>query len=337
MTTMMLNRRLQRLCKDHIRYQSLPQERPAQKGDLVSVKWSGALEDGSRVELPETYQILLGPEKENDPFGPVVKSLYGKAIGATFSEKIAFSSDYNVPALAGKTVVIEGKVENIQEWVTFELNDDFAKEFNQETLEDLRKAVRRNIEFESEKISYLYTKRNLLDTLDAQYDFDLPPTKVENEFKAIWNQLQKEMAEAKASGEPEEDYANRPEEDLKAEYRAIAVRRVRLGLLISHLADAHKLRLNDEEVRLAIFHEAVKFPEKSSAVVKYYVDNPQALRNLVAPLIEDKVVDIILKEANVTEQSINFATLKKMVKGVIPSPYDDEEEDNTSAALTNGQ
>ena len=168
----------------------------------------------------------------------------------------------------------------------------------------------------------MYTKRNLLDALDGQYTFELPPTMVENEFKAIWEQLQRELSEARANGELDEEDDQKTEKELRTDYEAIAKRRVRLGLLISHLAEANKLKLSDEEVRMAVFQEAMRYPSQTDEVIKYYVNNNQALRNLVAPLLEDKVVDFILANSNVKERKVDFPTLKKVVRGVIPTPYD---------------
>lgn len=319
--------RLTKMCADHIRYQAPASARPAQKGDLVLVKWSGTLEEGKGIDLPETYQILLGPEKDDSPFIPVVKALYGKKVGDKFEEKVQFSKNEKVTDLAGKKAIVKVELQKIEEPITFKLDNTFAKEFELETVEDLRKSVRQSVESEGKKVAHLYTKRNLLDALDDQYSFDLPPTMVETEFNAIWTQLQRELAEARANGELDEEDAQKSEKELKADYEVIAKRRVRLGLLISHLADTHKIKLSDEEVRMAVFQEAMRYPSQSDEVIKYYVNNNQALRNLVAPLLEDKVVDFILASSNVKERTVDFPTLKKVVKGVIPTPYDDEIEE----------
>jgi trigger factor len=203
-------------------------------------------------------------------------------------------------------------------------------------LEELRKSVRQSVEHEGKKVAHLYTKRNLLDALDAQYSFDLPPTMVENEFNAIWDQLQRELKEARANGELDEEDEKKTEAELKNDYEAIAKRRVRLGLLISHLADTHKLKLSDEEVRMAVFQEAMRYPSQTEDVIKYYVNNNQALRNLVAPLLEDKVVDFILANSNVKEREVDFPTLKQIVRGVIPTPYDEEIEEAEETKKTTG-
>jgi trigger factor len=324
-----VEQRLEKMCEEHIKYRKPSEDRAAQKGDLVAVKWSGALEDGKGIELPETYQILLGPEKEDSPFVPIVKALYGKKVGDRFEGKVQFSKEEKVVDLAGKKAVIKVEVQKIEEPITFKLDDTFAKEFEVETLEDLRKSVRTSVEHEGKKVARLYTKRNLLDALDAQYTFDLPPTMVENEFKAIWDQLQRELAEARANGELDEDDEEKSEKELRADYEIIAKRRVRLGLLISHLADANKVKLSDEEIRMAVFQEAMRYPSQMDDVIKYFVNNNQALRNLVAPLLEDKVVDFILSKSNVRERNVDFSTLKKVVRGVIPTPYDEEFEETT--------
>ena len=325
-----VDQRLKKMCKEHIKYQKPSEARAAQKGDLIGVKWSGTLEDGKGIELPETYQILLGPEKEESPFAPIVKALYGKKVGDHFEGKVQFPKEEKAIELAGKKATIKVEVQKIEEPITFKLDDTFAKEFEAETLEDLRKSVRASVEHEGKKVAHLYMKRNLLDALDAQYTFDLPPTMVENEFKAIWDQLQRELAEARANGELDEEDEEKSEKELRTDYEVIAKRRVRLGLLISHLAEVHKLKLSDEEVRKAVFQEAMRYPSQMEDIIKYYVNNNQALRNLVAPLLEDKLVDFILGKSNVTERKVDFHTLKKMVRGVIPTPYDEEFEEAPS-------
>lgn len=325
-----VDQRLQKMCEEHNRYQVPADGRAARKGDLVSVKWSGTLEDGKGIDLPEIYQILLGPEKEDSPFASVVKGLYSKKPGDKFEEKVQFSKDEKVTDLAGKKATIKVEVQKVEEPITFKLDDNFAKEFNLQTLDELRESVRSSVEHEGKKVAHLYTKRNLLDALDAQYNFDLPPTMVENEFNAIWAQLQRELAEARANGDLDADDEQKSEEELKADYQAIAKRRVRLGLLISHLADANKIKLSDEDIRMAVLQEAMRYPKQTDEVIKYYLNNNHALRNLVAPLLEDKVVDFILANSNVKERTVDFPTLKKVVRGVIPTPYDEEGEESES-------
>jgi trigger factor len=322
-----VEQRLKKLYEEHTRYQEPQEARAARKGDLVSVAWSGTLENGKRIELPKTYQILLGPEKEDSPFAPIVKSLYGKTAGDHFEGEVQFSNEEKVADLVGKKATIKVEVKKIEEPVSFKLDDTFAKEFASETLDDLRKSIRESLEHEAKKVAHLYTKRHLLDALDAQYTFDLPPTMVENEFKTIWDQLQRELTEARTHGELNEE-DEKPEAELKSDYEIIAKRRVRLGLLISHLADIKKIKLKDEEVRMAVFQEAMLHPSQSDEIIKYYVNNNQALRNLVAPLLEDKVIDFILSESTVKDRTIDFPTLKQTVQGVIPTPYDEEFEDS---------
>jgi trigger factor len=329
-----VEQRLQKMCQEHVRYQEPTDGRASRKGDLVSVKWSGTLDDGKEIDLPEIYQILLGPEKDDSPFAAVVKSLYDKLPGAKFEEKVQFSKDEKVTDLAGKKATIKVEIQKVEEPISFKLDDNFAKEFNIQTLDELRKSVRNSVEHEGKKVAHLYTKRNLLDALDAQYNFDLPPTMVENEFNAIWAQLQRELAEARANGDLDTEDEQKSEEELKGDYQAIAKRRVRLGLLISHLADTNKIKLTDEEIRMAVLQEAMRYPKQTDEVIKYYLNNNQALRNLVAPLLEDKVVDFILANSNVKEKTVDFPTLKKVVRGVIPTPYDEEggDSDDTKQA-----
>jgi trigger factor len=162
-----VEQRLQKICNEHIRYEEPKEARVAHKGDLVSVTWSGTLEDGKGIDLPETYQILLGPEKESSPFAPIVKSLYGQKVGDHFEGTVHFSQEEKVPELVGKKAQIKVEVTKIEEPITFKLDDTFAKEFGLETFDDLRKSTRDSIEHEGKKVAHLYAKRNLLDALDS--------------------------------------------------------------------------------------------------------------------------------------------------------------------------
>jgi trigger factor len=316
-----VKQRLNSLHKNHVRYQDITGTRPAKKGDLIKVKWSGVLEDGSRIEIPSTHEILLGAEQKDDSFKAVVKSLYGKIAGDDFEETIMFSPKEKEAKLAGKKATIKVNVQSIEEPVIFNLDNEFAKEFEMESLEDLTASVRRVLEQESNKIAQLFQKRKLLDALDAQYSFNLPPTVVENEFNAIWKQFKHEMVEARENGDMDSEDENKSEEDFRVEYQAIAERRVRLGLLVSFFADKNKIKLSDEEVRTAVVQEAVKYPKQTNEVINHFLKNKQALGTLVAPLLEAKVLDFILQQANVTMRDANFAELKEIVQGIIPTPY----------------
>jgi trigger factor len=148
-------------------------------------------------------------------------------------------------------------------------------------------------------------KRELLDYLAKGHLFDVPPTMRESELKTIWDQVEK----AKESGQLDEEDQGRNEEELKAHYTGIAERRVRLGLLLSDVANKNQLTVSPEELSGAVAQESAKYPGQEQAVVDYYQNNPQSIEQLRAPLLEDKVVDFLLGMANVSEKAVSSEKL----------------------------
>lgn len=332
--------RLNDLAKKQKKFVVLKTPRPAQKGDLVSFEILDVTVDG----LPEKNfnkdgTIELGHTR-NVEFTELDKSLTGKKIGdkLTVTQELSFKEDGEEES-SKKAKKSEGifkiKVTNIEEPVQFEVNDELAKEFNLKSLDELRKNLKLSVEADYKKLSRLHVKRFLLDKLAEDYKFDLPPTLVENEFNAIWSQLQEELKNAKAQGLPIEE--DKSDAALKKEYRTIAERRVRLGLLISEISKINKIQLTEEELRTLIFNQAIRSsngqinPDQMAKFFEFYRKNPQALDQVASPALEDKVVDFILKGATVKERTVDAATFRKTVQGVIPTPFDEEDESTTSS------
>jgi trigger factor len=164
------------------------------------------------------------------------------------------------------------------------------------------------------RISRLRVKRALLDHLAETCKFEVPPGMVELEFDAIWQQLKREMA-AQGNGE---EAGTEPDDKVKAEYRDIAERRVRLGLILSDIGQANDLRVEQSELNAAVLDQARRYPGQEQKVLDFFKNTPQALEQLRAPIYEDKVVDFILQLANVSEQPVTPEELMK--------DPDDEEE-----------
>jgi trigger factor len=165
--------------------------------------------------------------------------------------------------------------------------------------------MRGQISQEYEGISRRILKRKLLDALAASHDFEVPPSLVDAEFEAIWKQFE----EAKARGEPDPADADRDEEEIKAEYRLISVRRVRLGLLLAHVGEANNIVVQQDEVNRAVAEQARRFPEQERKIIEYYQSDPQALAQIKAPLFEEKVVDFICEMADVSEREVSSQEL----------------------------
>ncbi|MEP3672692.1 MAG: trigger factor, partial [Hyphomicrobiales bacterium] len=144
-------------------------------------------------------------------------------------------------------------------------------------------------------------KRQLLDQLDEKYDFELPPTMLEQEFQGIWDQVMKDLEESKKAFADEDT----TEEDARAEYMKIAERRVRLGLVLAEIGDKNKIQVTDEEMRHAVLQQAQQYPGQEKEIFEYFQKNPEQLAGIRAPIFEEKVVDYILELATVTEKKVS--------------------------------
>lgn len=253
------------------------------------------------------------------------KALTGTKEGdeKTFTSDVA--ENFQDKALAKKTLEATVVVKKVLAPVTHKMDDAFAKEFGQESLQALKDTMKANLARNYESIARLYMKRHMLDALESAYNFDLPKSMVNNEFNTIWTHLQNEITAAKEAGEFDEK-ESKPEDELKAEYTKIAERRVKLGLVISEVAKAEKIQLSQDELRNAIYREAMKYSGQERQVMEYFRNNPHAIESVAAPILEDKVVDHIATKVKTKEIKVDVAALKKKVRGVVPTLFDDEDD-----------
>jgi trigger factor len=220
---------------------------------------------------------------------------------------VTFPENYQAANLAGKAAVFEVKVHEVRAPKKPELDEDFAKGLGLESLEQLRGLVKDQIAAEHANASRSKAKRDLLDKLDAAHDFDLPPGMVNQEFEQIWQQLQREMDAGRVTDEEK----SKPEDELRTEYRKIAERRVRLGLVLAEIGRVADVRITEQEVNQALIREARQYPGQEREVVQFFQRNPNAMAQLRAPIYEDKVVDHILAVATVEDQTVSRDDLFK--------------------------
>jgi len=178
-----------------------------------------------------------------------------------------------------------------------EIDDELAKKIGLDSLDDLKKRVTERSESEYKQLSRAHLKRALLDKLDEGHDFDLPNGMVDQEFDQIWRQVQ--------SAELDEEDKDKSEDDLKAEYRTIAERRVRLGLVLAEIGKRAEVEVPNEELQRELINVARSYPGQEKQVLEFYQKNPQAMQQLRAPLFEEKVVDYILERADVSEKKVS--------------------------------
>ena len=218
-----------------------------------------------------------------------------------------FPTNYMAANLAGKDAEFAVTVKTIEKPGERAIDEEFAKMVGFEDLAKLKAAVSDRLKSEYTAASRRKLKRSLLDALDERHSFDLPQTLVDQEFDSVWRQVTQDL-ESRGKTFADEDTT---EEKAKAEYRAIAERRVRLGLVLAEVGEKAQIKVSDEEVSRAVVERARQFPGQEQQVWDYYRKTPQALASLRAPIFEEKVVDYILELADVTEKTVSKDELFK--------------------------
>jgi trigger factor len=233
--------------------------------------------------------------------------LIGIAAGEQRTVNVTFPQTYPAQQLAGKNAEFDVTAKSVEAPNEVTVNDEFAKSLGLESLDKLKEMVKERLTREHAAVSRQRVKRKLLDELDARHKFAAPPTLVEDEFNNIWKQIVDDLQSQKRTFEDE----NTTEAKAKEEYRGIAERRVRLGLVIAEIGERNNIRVTDEELSRAVMDRARQVPGKEQEVWDFYRKNPEALASLRAPIFEDKVIDYILELAKVTERQVSREELYK--------------------------
>lgn len=277
----------------------------ATKGDRVVIDFIGKIdgvpfEGGTGTDIP----VELG----SDSFIPGFEDqLVGVKNGDTLVINATFPDNYSAPHLAGKAATFETTVKAVEEPGEVKIDDEFAKGFGLEDLAKLKDAIKGSIVNEWTAVSRRKLKRQLLDALDTQYNFELPPTLVEQEFNGIWQNVEQEL---KTAGKTFAD-EDTTEEQARADYRKIAERRVRLGLVLAEIGEQAKIQITDDELTKGVIERARQFPGQEKLVWDFYSKNPQAMAEIRAPIFEEKVIDHILGTAKVTDKTVSKDELFK--------------------------
>ncbi|MFN3672660.1 MAG: trigger factor [Bosea sp. (in: a-proteobacteria)] len=282
----------------------------AVSGDRLMISFVGTLEgqpfDGGTGEgIPLDLgagQFIPGFEEQ----------LEGAKAGETRTVKVTFPENYTATHLAGKPAEFEVTVTEVQAPEPVKIDDELAKSFGMESLDELKNAIREQIGRDFAAQSRRKLKKSLLDALDGKYTFELPPTLVEQEFASVWSHVEADMKDAKKSFEDE----GTTEDAARADYRKIAERRVRLGLVLAEIGEQAKVQISDDEVTQALVERARQFPGQEKQVWEFYRKNPQALAEIRAPIFEEKVVDHLLTQVQIADQTVSREAL-----------YADEEAD----------
>jgi len=294
---------LQRLANARRDSEAIDEDRGAEMGDIVVMGFVGR-KDGEPFPggTAEDYALELG----SNSFVPGFEDkLIGIRAGEERTIDITFPEDYGAADLAGQAVTFDVSVEELRRPKPPELDDDFAQKFGSETLEDLKQSIREQVAMEYQRASREKTKRRLLDKLAEKFTYAVPEGLVDVEFDGIWKQL----LEARERDQLDESDKAKTDDELRAEYRAIAERRVRLGLLLARVGEDNKVEVTQNDLHQALMDQMRAYAGQEQAVMNYYRQNPEAMEELRPPIFENKVVDYILELAQVTDRTVSPETL----------------------------
>ena len=277
----------------------------AEKGDRVILSFQGTIEgkpfEGSAAE---DVPMVLGASQ----FIPGFEDhLMGLKAGESRTFDVKFPDNYPAKAVAGKDATFAVTAKAVEAPGSVTIDDNFAKTLGLESLAKLRDAIKDRTQHEHAAASRQKLKRALLDQLDERHKFEPPPSLVEQEFNNVWASIEKDLKDQGRSFADE----GTTEEKARAEYRAIAERRVRLGLVIAEIGERNNIKVTEEQLNAAVVEQLRRLPGREQEVWDYYRKNPAALAALRAPLFEDKVVDFLIELAEVTEKPVSRDELFK--------------------------
>ena len=310
---------LAQMAAENKRPEPLKTLRKSQTGDVLVIDYKGEI-DGTEFAggAAQDYYLELGGGRFIPGFE---EQLIGAETGDHVTLNVTFPAEYSSADLAGKDAEFAVDIKEIRELVEVEVNDSFAESLGLPDLKSLSDAIRARLEQDYSNFSRNRLKRKLLDELNDAHDFEIPQGMLDAEFDAIWQQLE----EARERENLDADDMGKSDDELREEYRGIAERRVRLGVLLSEVGRLNNIEVTQEELNRAMVLEAQRAREKQRELLEYLQNNAEAQAQMRAPLFEDKVIDFILELASITDRESTVAELMR-------DP--DEESEKPAAAKT---
>lgn len=309
-----INEAIQRIASQSKDWADKGSDAKIEKGDRARVSFVGKIDgtafdggsaDDAYVEIG-SGQFIPGFEDQ----------LIGTKTGDDVKVMVTFPENYGVPTLAGKPAEFDVNVKGVERATEASIDEEFAKKLGFDSLANLKEMISTRLGSEFGRMTAMKLKRDVLDELDKSYSFVLPEKLVTAEFDGIWNALTAEMKRSNRSFADE----GTTEEDARKEYRGIAERRVRLGLVLGSMGEKEGIKISDEELQRALIDRARQFPGQEKQVFDYYRKNSRALLELRGPIFEQKVVDFIVDKAKSEEKKVSRDELQAMVR--------DEDEDD---------
>jgi len=285
--------------------------RAAAEGDTLTIDFEGKI-DGEAFAggAAEDYEIELGT-------GEFIPGFEDQLIGARAGEsrdvEVEFPEEYNAAHLAGKAAVFSVEVKEIRERKAVDPDDEMAKRIGFDDLASLRQSVVDRIKGHYGGVARMVVKRQLFDRLEQEHDFPLPESMVETEFESIWGEIEKRLEDSDAAEEVRE---GKTDDELREEYRKVAERRIRLGLLLAEVGRQNNIEVNQEDLQRAMASQVQQFPGQEQVVLDFYRKNPSALSQFEGPILENKVVEFILELAQVSTREVSAEELIAASEGV---------------------
>lgn len=294
---------LERIAKSNRKTEAVTEARAAKKGDIAVIDFDGTVDGKPRPGMKGAgHHLELGSKSFVDTFED---QLIGTKVGDKKTVTVTFPEGYASAELAGKVAEFAVEVKELRQPVEAKIDAEFAKGFGFDDVEKLKEAVQGQMQAEYDQVARVRIKRKLLDALDEGHDFPAPEGMVEAEFEEIWRQVHHEHHHEHGEN------CNHDHGEEQGEYKDIALRRVRLGLILAEIGRQSKIEVSNQELQRAVIGQAQRFPGKEKEVFDYYTKNARALDSLRAPLFEEKVVDYILELAKPAEKTVTIEELQK--------------------------
>ena len=304
-----LDSEVERVFRNNRQYEDKGDDAKIEKGDKVGLSYVGKIK-GEPFEggSAEHVHIIVGSGEFIPGFED---SLIGMKKGGDQELSVTFPKDYGSTDLAGKKATFEVEILHIDAPADAKLDDEFAKSLGLDDLAALREAIKQQMGQSNQSLISQRIKRQVLDALDDGHKFDMPEQLIDGEFDTIWQRVTHEVEHHGRSFEDE----GTTEEKAKEQYRRIAERRVRLGLVVAEIGTKNDIRVTEEEHQQALIAEVQRFPGQEQQVYDYYRNNQQALSGLRAPVFENKVVEFVAGEAKSKDKKMTREELAKLNQG----------------------
>ena len=290
---------LEYLAKQNKSFKEVPEKTKSKNGDQVTIDYIGKIDDiAFDGGTANDANLVLGSKSFIDNFED---QLIGLKKGDKKLVNVKFPDNYQSSDLAGKDATFDVEIKKVSKAEDSKVNDDLAKNLGMEDLKTLKKNLEERIQQDFDSAARMKLKDSLLDVLEKKHKFKLPESMVNQEFDQMWNQLQQQLDQQKKELKDLE----LSEKEIRKNYTEISEKRVCTGLLIAEIGKQNNIQLEDKDINKALQLEMQKYPGQEKEILDYYQKNQDAIRQLTAPVFEDKVIDFILEKVNLKDVKVS--------------------------------